>query len=104
MTELLESPALRRLSARDRGRRLRDQLPQHERQDASVPVVFDLYRRVYAERDRDLLLFALFAPDAKGHFPARRNLAVESCDVEDLRAVEPERTRVRALFELERQH
>src|SRR5438105_4622038 len=85
--------------------RLRDELTKDEGEYAAVSVIFDLNRRVYAERDGNFLLVAVGAANAKRQVLARRYLAAfQAHDVEDLRAVEPKRLGVRALFELEREH
>src|SRR5947209_16518678 len=70
-----------------------------------MPVVFDLNRRVYAERDGNLLLLAAGAAYAERHVLARPDLdAIEADDIENLRAVEAQRLGVRVLLELQGEH
>ena len=66
--------------------------------------VFDLNRRINAQRERYFLNTSVVAMNDEPHVLARRDLTVESADVEDFRAVEFERHRRRVTFELQRQH
>src|SRR5215207_7197948 len=96
------SPRPARLTLAVLLRRLRDQLPEHEREDAAVPVVFDLDGRVDAQRHRHLALRAVGAADAERHvLPGPDLAALEPRDVDGLRAVEPEGLGVDVVLELE---
>src|ERR1700749_3861573 len=77
--------------------RLRNQLPQHERKDAAMPVVFDLDRRVYAERDGHFVLFAVRTTYVQRHDLTRIDLGVKARDFEDIGTVAPQKRRVGSL-------
>src|SRR5262245_12607354 len=98
----LEHSAL--AAVRRRGSGLRDQLAQYVRQDAAVLVVIDLDRRIYAQLHRDLFSGPVRAAYDQRDILLRPDPAVESDDVESFRAVEVERLRADAFFELQRQH
>src|SRR5215211_9455064 len=83
--------------------RMRDQLPEHEGEDAAVAVVVDLDGRVDAQRQGHPLLRAVGAADAERHVLARRDLAaLEARDVDDLGAVQAQSLGVDVVLELER--
>src|ERR1041384_8711940 len=68
---------------------LLDQLAQHVGQDAAVPVVVDLNRRINAQRDGHFFRFAVAATDDERNLLSRLDLVLlKPCDVERLRAVE----------------
>src|SRR5215470_10336204 len=81
-----------------------DQLTQHVRQDAAMPVVIDLDRRIYAQLHRNLFSGAVRAAYDQLDILLRLDPAAEPGDVEGFRAVEVERLRADAFFELQRQH
>ena len=76
----------------------RQQLAQHERQDAAVLVVLDLLRRVDAHARRELLVVRRCTRDLLGL------AALDAGDRELLLAGQPERLGVLAVGELQRQH
>src|SRR5262249_28854778 len=91
-------------AVRRRGSGLSDQLAQHVRQDAAVLVIIDLDRRIYAQLHRNLFSGPVRAAYDQRDILLRPDPAVESDDVESFRAVEVERLRADAFFELQRQH
>jgi len=81
--------------------RLRNQLPQHKRQDAAVAVVVDFDRSVDAEFDCLFEFYAVFAGDGEGDILAGLDAVAEAGDVVGFGAVEVERLRADAFGELE---
>src|SRR4051812_42405185 len=79
------------------------QLPQYERQDASVLVVVDFDRRVDADDQRGGFRRSVCAMNDQRRFLAGAEIAGDAGDVEGLGAIEGQRLRVCAFFELQRE-
>src|SRR6266513_4844683 len=88
----------------NRGPRLSKQFAQHERQDAAVLVVVHLDRRVDAQEQRDFLHAAVGPPDRERRVLLRPDLSLDAADVDDLVALDAERSDRVAALELEGQH
>src|ERR1051325_3604106 len=80
------------------------ELPEHEREDASMLVVIDLDRRIYAQRERHFFSLAAGAVNDHRHVHARLDAALKASDGKRLRPVEIESRGARALFKLAGEH
>src|SRR5436190_15648183 len=79
-------------------------LAQDVRQDAAVPVVLDLDRRVDSQQNRHPLFRSILALDDEHDVLLRFDLCVEAEDVELFVALQPEGLRALVALELQRQH